>query len=132
MEANPECGAISVLECWHCPGVWFSNWEDFKRHCDMTAGHLLKFSCDYCGSFFAMHCENPLNTCILVIEEEAKFNRRETNGVHEFKFKLWQKHCLKTIDDLGSRFGFQLVSRLRAAFKFSRLSSYPTQLLMKS
>jgi hypothetical protein len=128
-------GVIPAIKCQLCPDADFSNWEDFKRHCDYMEAHPLNISfCDSCGDFFARpdslrrHCRNRPPECLVVSQEEAAVKRRETERVHEeFKSKL--EHHLKTDKQIwkpfaqvikemfpkSSKRGSRQQSRLRAA-----------------
>ena len=103
-------GAIRELKCRLCPGAAFSNWEDFKRHCDLMKAHPLRVSfCGYCGDFFARmdllawHCKSRPPECLGVTPDEALVKCRETERVHgEFQQKL--ECCLRTNKEFGTPF----------------------------
>ena len=103
-------GTIRELKCRLCPEAAFSNWEDFKRHCDLMEAHPLRISfCDYCGDFFARmdslarHCKSRPPECLGVTPDEALVKRRETERVHgEFQQKL--ECCLRTNKEIGTPF----------------------------
>jgi hypothetical protein len=76
----------------------------------MTKADPVVFSfCARCGDFFARSDSlwrdrnNPPGVCIEVTPDETELKRRETNRVHE-EFKVWEKHCLETGEDLGTPF----------------------------
>ena len=113
LKATPEDwtrGAIREPKCRLCPGAAFSNWEDFKRHCDLMEAHPLRISfCGYCGDFFARadslarHRKNRPPECLSVTLEEALAKRRETERVHaEFQEKL--ERCLGTEEVIETPF----------------------------
>jgi len=93
-------GTIQELKCRLCPEAGFSNWDNFKRHCDEMEAHPLKILfCGYCGDFFARkdtlvrHEENRPPECFSVTEAEAAVKRTETKKVHDaFQEKL--EKCL--------------------------------------
>jgi hypothetical protein len=128
-------GVIPAIKCQLCPDADFSNWEDFKRHCDYMEAHPLNISfCDRCGDFFACpdslrrHCGNRPPECLVVSLEEAEAKRRETERVHE-EFKAKWENCFKTNEQIwkpftqvikemfpkSSKRGSRQQSRLRAA-----------------
>ena len=94
-------GSVEVLKCRLCPGAEFSNWEDYKRHCDLSEAHPLKLVfCKHCGDFFARtdslkrHQTNRPPECLSVTPTDAEAKRVETKKVYEaFKEKLGE--CLK-------------------------------------
>jgi hypothetical protein len=92
-------GMVEELKCRLCPGAGLSNWEAFKRHCDVMEAHPLKISfCRHCGDFFARsdalarHQKNRPPECSDVTHAEAEAKRTETKKVHDaFQEKL-EKH----------------------------------------
>ena len=94
-------GSVEVLKCRLCPGAEFSNWEDYKRHCDLSEAHPLKLVfCKHCGDFFARtdalkrHETKRPPECLSVTPTDAEAKRVETKKVYEaFKGKL--EECLK-------------------------------------
>jgi len=113
LDATPdewERRTVREPKCKLCPGVAFSKWEDFKRHCDFTEVHPLRISfCGYCGDFFARvdslarHCKNRPPECLSATPEEAQEKRRETERVHaDFKEKLGR--CLRTEEVMETHF----------------------------
>jgi hypothetical protein len=103
-------GTVRELKCRLCPGAAFSNWEDFKRHCDLMEAHPLKISfCGFCGDFFARadsqarHCKSRPPECLGVTPVEALAKRVETERIHrEFQEKL--ERCLRDDEDIGTPF----------------------------
>ena len=95
-------GTVEEMKCRLCPGAGFSNWEDFKRHCDLMEAHPLKILfCRHCGDFFARpdslerHQKNRPRRCFDVTPTEAEVKRTETKKLHDaFKAKL--EKCLGT------------------------------------
>ena len=103
-------GVIPAVKCQLCPDADFSNWEDFKRHCDYMEAHPLNISfCNSCGDFFARpdslrrHCRNRPPECLVVSREEAEAKRRETERVHE-EFKVKLEHRLRTGEQIWEPF----------------------------
>jgi hypothetical protein len=101
---------IRQLKCQLCPGANFSNWEDFKRHCNTMEAHPLKILfCRYCGDFFARtdslerHQRSRPPECFDITPDEAEAKRRETKRVHEV-FKERLERCLKTNEEIGTPF----------------------------
>ena len=105
-----ERGTVDVLKCRLCPDAGFGNWEDFKRHCDLTEAHPLKIVfCKHCGDFFARmdslkrHQMSRPPECLSVTPAEAEAKRWETNKVYEaYKEKL--EECLKNGEEIRSPF----------------------------
>jgi hypothetical protein len=101
---------VRELKCRMCPNAGFSNWEDFKRHCDLMEAHPLKILfCKHCGDFFARsdslerHHKHRPPECFDVSPTEAEAKRTETKRVHEaFKEKLEQ--CLESDKAIGTPF----------------------------
>jgi hypothetical protein len=110
--ADWERKAVDMLKCRLCPGADFSQWEDYKRHCDTAEAHPAKISyCNHCGDFFARgdalkrHCDKRPGECIDVTADVADRKRRETDRVHkEFEARL--KLHLRTGKDLGKPFSW--------------------------
>lgn len=110
-------GAVPALKCRLCPSAGFSNWDDFKRHCDAMEAHPLEISfCDRCGDFFARrdslerHCKNRPPRCLDVSPDQAEVKRRETARVHrEFQERL--EECLRSGGDIGLPFA-QIVKKM--------------------
>ena len=102
--------AVDELKCRLCPGTDFSNWEDYKRHCDTSEAHPVKISyCDHCGDFFARsdalkrHCSKRPPECISVTAEVAEVKRTETARVFE-EFKEELDRCLTTDEEVSTSF----------------------------
>ena len=112
-----ERGAVDVLKCRFCPGAAFGNWEDFKRHCDLSEAHPLKLVfCKHCGDFFARtdslkrHRTSRPPECLSVTPTEAEAKRRETNKIYEaFKKKL--EECLKDDEVIETPFA-QIIKQM--------------------
>ena len=104
--------AVDMLKCRLCPGADFSDWEDYKRHCDTAEAHPAGISfCNLCGDFFARgdalkrHCDKRPGECIDVTADVADRKRIETDRVHkEFETRL-DLH-LRTGKDLGKLFSW--------------------------
>jgi hypothetical protein len=104
--------AVDTLKCRLCPGADFSDWEDYKRHCDTAEAHPAKISyCNHCGDFFARgdalkrHCDKRPGECIDVTADVADRKRSETDRVHkEFEARL-ELH-LRTGKDLVEPFSW--------------------------
>ncbi|KAH9962035.1 hypothetical protein BGW80DRAFT_1357098 [Lactifluus volemus] len=100
-DADWKRGAVDVLKCRLCPGADFSDFDDFKRHCDKAEAHPAKISfCDRCGDFFARgdalvrHKKKPPTECTSVAQDEAKLKRRITEEVYEGfmdRLALWMR-----------------------------------------
>ena len=115
LAATPDdwrCRTVTVIKCRLCPGADFSDWEDFKRHCDTAEAHPWEISfCNHCGDFFARkdslerHRQKPPKECIPVSADRAEFKQRETNRVHE-GFKARLNRCMKTGERLGMPFSY--------------------------
>ena len=85
-----ERHTVKELKCRLCPRAGFSNWEDFKRHCDVNEAHPLEiWFCQYCGDFFARkdalkrHEEKRPRTCYNVSQAEAEVKRTATKQAHD-------------------------------------------------
>jgi hypothetical protein len=109
-KADWEREAVNVLKCRLCTSADFSDWEDFKRHCDAAEAHPVKISyCDHCGDFFARrdalkrHCDKPPREWISVTAEIADTKRRETNQVH-IEFEASLERCLRTGEQMETPF----------------------------
>jgi len=94
-------GSVEALKCRLCPGAEFSNWDLYKRHCDLSEAHPLKLVfCKHCGDYFARtdalkrHQTNRPPECLSVTPTDAEAKRVETKKVYEaFEEKL--QECLK-------------------------------------
>jgi hypothetical protein len=103
-------GTVRELKCQLCPGADFSNWEDFRRHCNLMEAHPLKILfCRHCGDFFARsdslerHQKNRPPECHVVTPAEAQAKGTERKRVHEaFKGRLEQ--CLEADERIGTPF----------------------------
>jgi hypothetical protein len=110
--ADWEWKAVDMVKCRLCPGADFSDWEDYKRHCDTAESHPAKISyCSHCGDFFARgdalkrHCDKRPGECIDVTADVADRKRIETDRVHkEFEARL-ELH-LRSGKDLGKPFSW--------------------------
>jgi hypothetical protein len=108
--ADWKRNAVDVLKCRLCPCADFSDWGDYKRHCDTAEAHPTKITfCNHCGDFFARgdalkrHYDKRPGECIDVTADVADRKRIETNRVHkEFEARL-ELH-LRTGKDLGKSF----------------------------
>jgi hypothetical protein len=103
-------GTVRELKCQLCPSAGFSNWEDFRRHCNFMEAHPLKILfCRHCGDFFARsdslerHQKNRPPECHDVTPAEAEVKRMETKRVHE-AFKKRLEQCLETDERIGTPF----------------------------
>jgi hypothetical protein len=105
-----ERRTVRELKCRLCPAAAFSNWGDFKRHCDYSEAHPLTMSfCDYCGDFFGRddsrgrHCRNRPPECLSAKPDEALAKRRAAERLHvEFQEKL--ERYLKTNEGIVTPF----------------------------
>ncbi|KAH9964350.1 hypothetical protein BGW80DRAFT_1541473 [Lactifluus volemus] len=102
--------AVDELKCRLCPGADFSDWEDYKRHCDTSEAHPAKISyCGHCGDFFARsdalkrHREKRPLECICTTAEVAEVKRTETARVFE-EFKAELERCLTTDEEIPPSF----------------------------
>jgi hypothetical protein len=98
------------LKCRLCPGADFSDFDDFKRHCDSAEAHPAKISfCDRCGDFFARwdalirHKKKPPMECTSVAQDKADLKRRVTEEVYE-EFKGRLALWMRTGKDVGKPF----------------------------
>jgi hypothetical protein len=89
-QADWERKAVDVLKCRLCPGADFSDWEDFKRHCDTAEAHPVNISyCGNCGDFCARrdalkrHCDKPPGEWMDVTADIADWKRSGTDRVHK-------------------------------------------------
>jgi hypothetical protein len=109
-QANWECAVVEMLKCRLCPDADFSDFEDFKRHCDTSEAHPSKISfCNHCGDFFARrdglkrHHDKPPGECINAVADKAELKRRETVRAHKaFEEKL--ARWLRTGEEIGMPF----------------------------
>ncbi len=91
-----ERGIVGMLKCRLCPDAAFTNWEDYKRHCNFSEAHPLNIHfCKYCGDFFARtdslkrHQTSRPPECLSASPTEADVKRQATNKAYEtFKNKL--------------------------------------------
>jgi len=83
---------VQELKCRLCPDTGFSNWENFKRHCDLMEAHPLKISfCEHCGDFFArpdslkrhLEPEKRPRACRDVSPAEAEAKRTAIKQAHD-------------------------------------------------
>jgi hypothetical protein len=88
--------AVDVLKCRLCPGADFSDFEDFKRHCDTSEAHPSMISfCNRCGDFFARgdalkrHHDKPPGQCIKAVVDKANLKCREIVRAH----KVFEETC---------------------------------------
>jgi hypothetical protein len=102
--------AVKELKCRICPGADFSDWDDYKRHCDTSEAHPAKISyCDHCGDFFARsdalkrHRSKRPPECIGVTAEVAEVKRTETARVFE-EFKAELDRCLMADEEISTSF----------------------------
>jgi hypothetical protein len=119
-QADRKREAVDVLKCRICPGADFSNWEDFKRHCDAAEAHPVKITyCDHCGDFFARgdalkrHRNNPPRECISVAADIANSKRKETDRVHK-EFEAELERCLRSGE--GEEIGIPFAWRIKEMF----------------
>ena len=92
LDATPEDFKGEILhtfKCKLCPGVTFTTWDHFTRHCKTAEPHpLILFFCDHCGDFFARgdslerHSNNP-GECQDLSHQDAEAKRNETRAIHE-------------------------------------------------
>ncbi|KAH9982808.1 hypothetical protein BGW80DRAFT_1555843 [Lactifluus volemus] len=109
-QADWERAAVDVLKCRLCPDADFSDFEDFKRHCDTSEAHPLKISfCSHCGDFFARgdalkrHYDKPPGECVKAVADKADLKRRETVRAHK-AFEERLARWLKTGEEIGLPF----------------------------
>jgi hypothetical protein len=103
-------GTIRVLKCRLCPDAGFTNWADYKRHCDKMEAHPREIEfCETCGDFFARpdslvrHRKSRPRRCLRVGSHAAKEKRRKT--IVAFKdFQARLELCLETGEDIGVSF----------------------------
>jgi hypothetical protein len=109
-QADWERAAVDVLKCRLCPDADFSDFEDFKRHCDTSEAHPSKISfCSHCGDFFARgdalkrHHDKPPGECVKAVADKADLKRRETVRAHK-AFEERLARWLKTGEEIGLPF----------------------------
>jgi hypothetical protein len=109
-QADWERAAVDMLKCRLCPDADFSDFEDFKRHCETSEAHPSKISfCSNCGDFFARgdalkrHQDKPPRECVKAMADKADLKRRETVRAHK-AFEERLARWLKTGEEIGMPF----------------------------
>ena len=104
-------GAVHVIRCKLCPTEELGTWTCFQRHCNTSEDHPAEITfCDRCGDYFGRRDskkrhevkKNP-GACHKTSRVQAEWKKRTTKRLFDiFTEKL--EHCLRTGEELGSRF----------------------------